>query len=132
MTTIYDKHDTAFNSISAYVLAHTTPHGIERIATIAFKRGASGNVRCFFHHIGYTMQEGNAGGGGYDKPSAAFYEAAIKNLENVAAQPESVLNPEALDVVHARLIQQAATAGNGSSHWYNALRDVGFALLQAV
>ena len=131
MATIYEKHDAAFSSINAYVLAHATPHGIERIATIAFKRGASGNVRCFFHHIGYTMQEGNAGGGGYDKPSAAFYEAAVKSLELVAAQPENVLN-ETDDLKHARLIQQAATAGNGSSHWYNALRDAGFSLLQAV
>jgi hypothetical protein len=77
------------------------------------------------------MQEGNAGGGGYDKPSAAFYEAAVKNLENVAARPENVLN-ETDDLKHARLIQLAATAGNGSNHWYNALRDNGFSLLQAV
>lgn len=129
---IYDQHDKAFNNISAFVLAHNTPHGIERLATVAFKRGATGNVKCFFHMIGYEMQSGNAGGGGYDKMSAAFYDAVTKSLKKVASEPENVLNADSSDMKHARAIVEAAKAGNGSSHWHAALRGAGYALLQAV
>lgn len=125
---IYDQHDKAFNNVSAYVIAHNTKHGIERIATIAFKRGATGNVKCFFHHIGFTMQAGNAGGGGYDKPSAAFYDAAVKNARKVQADKQA----SERDIKDALAIVEAAKAGNGSSHWHNALRDAGYSLLQTV
>lgn len=125
---IYDQHDKAFNNISAFVLAHNTPHGIERLATVAFKRGATGNVKCFFHMIGYEMQSGNAGGGGYDKMSAAFYDAAAKNYKKVLNAPDTT----DADKDYALSILEAAKAGNGSSHWHDALRGAGFALLQAV
>lgn len=129
MTNIYDQHDKAFNNVNAYVIAHNTKHGIERIATIAFKRGATGNVKCFFHHIGFPMQSGNAGGGGYDKPSAAFYDAVSKHIKALAGRASLPDDPEAIE---AQSIFEAAKAGNGSSHWCDALRKAGFAVLQAV
>lgn len=125
---IYDQHDKAFNNISAYVLAHNTPYGIERLATIAFKRGTTGNVKCFFHMTGYEMQSGSRGGSGYDKASAAFYDAAAKNYKKVLNAPDTT----GADKGYALAILEAAKAGNGSSRWHNALRGAGFALLQAV
>lgn len=125
---IYDQHDKAFNHVSAFVLAHDLGKGIERLATIAFKRGATGNIKCFFHQIGFEMQSGNAGGGGYDKTSAAFYDAAVKNARKVQADKEA----SERDIKDALAIVEAAKAGNGSSHWHNALRDAGYSLLQAV
>lgn len=126
--TIYEQHDKAFNAINAFVIAHDAGKGIERLATIAFKRGATGNVKCFFHQLGYAMQSGNAGGGGYDKMSAAFYDAAGKNYKNVLNAPDTTDQ----DKDHALAILEAAKAGNGSSHWHNALRDAGYHLLQAI
>lgn len=120
MTTIYDRHNTAFNNINAYVIAHNTKHGIERLATIAFKRGATGNVKCFFHLIGLPMVQGNAAGGGYDKFSAAFYDAAEKNFKANKGDAQ------------ARLIFEAAKQGNGGSHWDNALKAAGLTVLKAV
>lgn len=128
MTNIYEQHDKAFHAISAYVIAHLTVHGIERLATVSFKRGSTGNVRCYFHQIGYEMQSGNAGGGGYDKMSAAFYDAVEKNAKKAQANKEAV----AADIADALTILSAAKAGNGSSHWHNALRDAGYAVLQAI
>lgn len=128
MTNIYDRHDKAFSGTEAYVLINPKQPD-SRLATIAFKRGSTGNVRCFFHFIGYEMTCGNAGGYGYDKCSAAFLDAVEKHYKNISdIEYEAV----AKDLAKVKLILDAAVAGNGSSRWHNALRNAGFYLFQAV
>lgn len=127
---IYQKHDSAFNNVNAHVIATTNKQGgIERLATVAFIRGDSGNVRCFFHLIGVQMQLGQAGGGGYDKHSAAFYEAVKKAREALNGK-ESV--DDVAYIKDADAILAAAVKGNGSSRWMDALRENGYFVLQAV
>lgn len=133
MTNVYDKHDSAFNCISSYVLVQVTKDGtISRLATVSFKRGkTSGNVRCFFHFIGYTMQIGSAGGGGYDKMSAAFLSACEKHR---AAMVTSVKEHRSYenDLLLSDILLACAEEGNRGSSWDNVLRDKGFQLLQAI
>jgi hypothetical protein len=129
---IYQKHDAAFSNINAYVIAHNTAHRIERLATIAFKRGNNGTVTCFFHIIGQQMQSGKAGGGGYDKLSAAFYDAASKHLKSMQKGTREGVEVLHTDLELAQSIFKAAQVGNGSSNWDNALRDAGLTILRAV
>jgi hypothetical protein len=136
MTNIYEKHDKAFYGISSYVIAQiTADNTIERLATINFTRNRnSGNVRCFFHFIGYEMQLGQAGGGGYDKCSAAFLDAVFDHVKVIEALPEGERYSSNYDndVVLSKLLLACAEEGNGSSHWHNVLRDKGFQLLQTI
>lgn len=135
MTNIYEKHDKAFYGITACVIARSFGgEEIERLATISFTRNQrSGNVRCFFHFLGYQMQQGSAGGGGYDKMSAAFYDATQKHLKLMGAMKEDKQNPGyAEDVTLSKKIFQAAKEGNGGSQWADALRKAGFNVLQAI
>lgn len=74
MTDIYDTFNKATSSIGAYALLSQG----EAVGRVIFKRGTSGNVRCFLQLWGFEMQQGSAGGFGYDKESAAFAEAACK------------------------------------------------------
>lgn len=72
MTSIYDQHRATFSNVSAYVVMD----GTERVATIAFKFG--GSVMAYVHWVGLQMTRGRAGGGGYDRQSAACRDAARK------------------------------------------------------
>jgi hypothetical protein len=108
---IYKQHETAFKGVSAYVIA--SPTG-ERVATIAFKYAASGlRTTCYMHWLGSPMVKGIASGGGYDKASAAAWEAA-KRLD---------LRPDHLF--------KAAIKDQGR-HWDQDLKAAGFNVLQAV
>ena len=73
---IYDQHRAAFSNVSAYVVMH----GGERVATVAIKypRDGAGRLYAYVHWLGVPMVRGFAGGGGYDKRSAACASAARK------------------------------------------------------
>lgn len=116
MTKIYDQQRAAFAHVSAYVILKDG----ERVATVAFKFG--GRVTAYVHWIGLEMTRGFAGGGGYDRQSAAVIDAARKTKGGDA--PKSVqLNADAfLGALDAR----------DGSHWYDNLRQAGFTVLQAV
>lgn len=116
---IYEQHDKAFNNVSAFVI--TDLKG-QRVATCAFKRGQA--VTCFFHIIGLEMTKGRAGGGGYDRASAAAYDAVTKTKVLDGARPE-----ERETLKH---MIEACKEGNGFSQWYDALRKRGYNVLQAV
>lgn len=69
---IYDQFDAAFRHVEAYaILKDGRP-----VARIALKHG--GAVTAFVHWIGLEMTSGRAGGGGYDRASAAVAAAARK------------------------------------------------------
>ena len=72
---IYEKHGRAFNLVSAYVI---TDKAGARVGTVAFKfpKDGAGRLWCYMHNIGLPMVRAQAGGYGYDKRSAAAYNAA--------------------------------------------------------
>lgn len=121
--TIYAQHDAAFPLVSASVIAKDG----ERVATIAFKypRDGAGRLYAYVHWIGDEMVRGMAGGGGYDKRSAACYQAA-KKIE--AAEPAEYSQDDAMRATFA----EALKAGHDGAGWDSALRAAGFMVWNAV
>lgn len=119
MTKIYEQHRAAFASVSAYVVVKDG----ERVATIAFKypRDGAGRLYAYVHWLGLPMVRGFAGGGGYDKHSAAC--ASAMRAMPAAARVEMVDN--------AAMFYGALRADNGYT-WDRRLRNAGFEVWQAV
>lgn len=120
MTNIYDQHNAAFARISAYVIAKDG----ERVATIAFKYPADGAGRlyAYVHWLGTEMVRGFAGGGGYDKRTAACADAARK------------LRVETWEEVGSgthRAFAEALHHDDGFT-WEHHIRNAGFTIMQAV
>ena len=117
MTGIYDQHKAAFARVEAYVILKDG----ERVATIAFKLPADGAGRlyAYVHWIGLDMARGFAGGGGYDKRSAACHVAARHKLPDFA-------------VLSYAAFRRALIEGDNGAGWDRCLRDAGFTVLQAV
>lgn len=125
---IYQQHDAAFNNVSAFVVLKDG----ERVATVAFKRGLS--VTCYLHIIGLEMTKGRANGGGYDRQSAAAWDAVSRSKPTPPApmeHSESIAYKTCLNALRGEIVE-ALKNGNGRSHWDKALRDAGFTVLQAV
>lgn len=120
-TNIYDQHRAAFANVSAYVVLDKKG---ERAASVAFKypRDGAGRLFCYLHIFGGPMVRGFAGGGGYDKHSAAASAAASK------LKLESYYEESQADVTAIR----AALLVDGGSSWDGMLRDAGYNVLQAV
>lgn len=116
MTDIYQQHRAAFAAVSAYVILHRG----ERVATVAFKypRDGAGRLYAYVHWLGSPMVRGFAGGGGYDKHSAAC-AAAVRKMAVPGASPAS----------DAFVIAMNVDRGYG---WDDELRRAGFDVLQAV
>lgn len=119
---IYEQHRAHFPLVSAYVIANMRG---ERIATIAIKypKDGAGRAYAYLHLIGAPMVRGVANGYGYDKKSAALYDASLK-LRPVAGHED--LNKCIND------FKKAFEAGNGSSTWDYELRSLSYCVLQAV
>ena len=117
MTCIYDQHRSAFANVSAYVVLKDG----DRVATVAFKFGAS--VTAYVHWIGVEMQKGRAGGGGYDRQSAAVAASVRKIPDDVTGRAgDAEARAAFIDASHDR----------DGRHWNDRLRDAGFTVLQAV
>lgn len=117
---IYDQHRAAFSQVSAYVVMH----GADRVATVAIKypRDGAGRLYAYVHWLGVPMVRGFAGGGGYDKRSAACASAARKLPEHL---------PEGYDAAAYRRFVDVMRA-DGGLDWNTALTGAGFNVLQAV
>jgi hypothetical protein len=111
MPDIYEQHAAAFANVSAYVIMRDG----SRVATIAFKfpRDGAGRLYAYVHWLGFPMVRGWAGGGGYDKRSAA-----------VASAAKLIKAPDPAFI--------AAIAKEDGMEWQNSLRSAGFDVLQAV
>lgn len=108
--------------MSAYVVMW----GGERVATVAIKypRDGAGRLYSYVHWLGVPMVCGYAGGGGYDKRTAACANAARK-------LPESL--PEGYDKNgDAYSAFLAIMREDGGLDWNSALTRAGFTVLQVV
>ena len=109
-----------------------------RVATVAFKypRDGAGRLYCYFHILGEIMVRGYAAGGGYDKHSAAFEDAARKLAATLAKQPEPDRDWRREDAALAKAnlakLIDYARANDGHS-WHEWLRSaLGWTTIQAV
>ncbi len=114
MTDIYTQHDAAFRAISAFVILNDAG---ERVATVAIKYPADGAGRlyAYVHWIGVEMKRGYAGGGGYDKRTAAVASAARK-----------------IEWPSDAATFAAAAVADAGDDWIRAVEKAGFRVLQAV
>lgn len=126
MTDIYDQHKAAFANVSAYVVLNGSN---ERVATIAFKypRDGAGRLYCYLHVFGTQMVRGFAGGGGYDKHSAAVLNAARK----VPNDPGKAGHWTLEESQSFRALLKAISTNEAYS-WSRELENAGFTVLQAV
>jgi hypothetical protein len=118
MTDIYTQHAAAFASVSAFVILD--PAG-ERVATVAIKfpRDGAGRLYAYVHWLGVAMARGYAGGGGYDKRTAAVADAARK----IEWPIDTGSNSDAF---------RDAISRDGGDDWTRAVEKAGFRVLQAV
>lgn len=72
---IYDKFGKAFYYVSAHAAIYEG-----QFVKIAFKypKDGAGRLTCYLHVVGEVMVHGTASGYGYDKASAAMYDAVMK------------------------------------------------------
>ena len=120
MPDIYEQHRAAFRDVSAYVV--TDSKG-DRVATIAFKYARSGlRTTCFLHILGAPMVKAFAGGGGYDKCSAAASYAA-KKVKGGDLVHDPARWDRAVNIIQA--LEKDAS-------WDRQLSDAGFRVLSAV
>ena len=125
---IYDSHRKAFANVSAWVILDAQG---DKVATVAIKYGA--RVTAFTHFLNVPMTRGSAGGGGYDRESAAvqygFAKATPFGPDDYDT-PESIARrasmQSALDA-----FRQALNSHNGY-YWYQNLERAGYRVLQAV
>lgn len=120
MSDIYEQHRAAFANVSAYVVMS----GADRVATVAFKFG--GAVTAYVHWIGDTMTRGRAGGGGYDRQSAACRDATRKADAVGRYDGEDVEK----DAMRAKF--RAAMLADDGHDWRRRLEDAGFKVFSAV
>ncbi len=115
---IYAQHNNAFANVSAYVVLKDG----QRVATVAFKFGTA--VTAYVHWIGIQMQKGRAGGGGYDRQSAAVEDAVDKTIKAVTPAPD--------DVNLSRTTFFRSLRDTEGSGWIRTLEQNGFTVIQAV
>jgi hypothetical protein len=134
MTDIYEQHEKAFARVSAFVILRNG----ERVATIAFKFPADGAGRlyAYVHWLGVPMVRGGASGYGYDKRSAACFNALAKaNLPAAIKAKAAECKIAATDGRpwhdHVDAFNAAILTDDGQ-YWDRRLEKAGFTVLQAV
>lgn len=123
---IYEQHDKAFRDVSAFVILKDG----RKVATIALKfpKDGAGRLWAYVHWLGLPMVRGYAGGGGYDKRSAAI-ASAIRHLAEAQRKEQPLPLPGELRdrAAFAEALEQDIGRG-----WHQCLELAGFAVLQAV
>lgn len=116
MTVIYDQFDKATAQVGAYAILKDGKF----VGRVVFKypRDGAGRLYCYLQAWGATMVRGFASGGGYDKRTAAFEDAARKLQKD--SVPSDV---QALDTVFAFL---DVAAENSGERWDRRLETRGY------
>lgn len=119
---VYDQFDRAFANVSAKAVLWNGKH----VANVTLKYGRS--VVAYVHWIGTEMQRGTAGGGGYDRTSAAVFSALDKLRDSPRGEYEGDL------VRHGPSFSAFVNVYNRDSgaDWDRHLRDAGFTILNVI
>lgn len=118
--TVYEQFDAAFGRVAAYTL-HRNGRFIGRIA-FKYPADGAGRLQCFAQVWGGPMTRATAGGGGYDKATAAAYRA-------VQAIPINGQNVDAIDDV---VTLRDALNSDGGERWTRQLEAAGFSVAHAI
>jgi len=134
MTNIYDQHRAAFAAVSAFVVLDQDG---KRVATVAIKfpRDGAGRLYAYVHVMGTEMARGWAGGGGYDKRTAAVCSAIRSIKPSVARTEPHYQNAEYIalaDAVNSTAASFRAAVTDNGTDWTRGLEDAGYTVLQAV
>ena len=118
MSDIYTQHTAAFASVSAFAILNRKGDPVATVA-IKFPRDGAGRLYAYVHWLGVAMARGHAGGGGYDKRSAAVAAAARKIEWPIDHGSGSDDFAEAI-------------SRDGGDDWTRAIEKAGFRVLQTV
>lgn len=116
---IYDQHDAAFKAVEAFAVLKNGEH----VANVKFKHGAA--VTAYVHFLGSEMTRGSAGGGGYDKRTAAVSAGAAKIRGGDGVNSRGIGEENACSFV-------AALAPDNGIGWERLLESVGFVVLRVI
>ena len=113
---IYDEFDRATGKLFAYLVIDPKLDGrASCVGRLVFKHGA--RVSCYLQVWSGPMVIGRAGGGGYDRATAAAHDALSK------WQKDDYTDPPCLEHVER---WREAFSGSGGEGWYNQLRAAGY------
>lgn len=119
MTDVYAQFDKAFGNVSAYGLMFAG----ENVGRVVFKHGAA--VTAYVQLWSAPMTKGRAGGGGYDRASAAFDAAAAKldapNADHTKTGARA----------HAAIVRALRTELDGHK-WSSRLEGEGFEIINVI
>lgn len=118
--TVFEQFDAAFGRVSAFTL-HRDGRFIGRIA-FKYPSDGAGRPQCFAQVWGGPMTRATAGGGGYDKATAAAYRA-VHSLRYEGRDPTTFD-----DVAAAQL----ALSSDGGHRWQAQLEAGGFTVCHAI
>lgn len=125
--TNWQKFDNAFSQVSAYVvLDKETKEVVAKIA-LKFPKDSASRLKAYVHVIGMTVQEGIAGGYGYDKKTHAIIRAAqeCRCADNLLE--ESNLNES------QRIFLELLHSDKAQGGWQEVINhEYGFIVIQAV
>lgn len=120
MTKIYDRFDAATRNTSCVAIICNG----EPVGRVVLKFGNA--VTAYVQAWGFEMQAGRAGGGGYDRASAAVAAAAAKLTAGDDAQDRK--GARILGELREALLERAA----GGTGWERRLEDAGFTIARVI
>ena len=121
MTKIYEQFDRAFGNVTAAAILKDSKH----VANITLKHGAA--VTAYVHWLGLEMVSGRAGGGGYDRATAAC-AAAVRKLREPETDSLTTVDREPA----GRQLFITALLRDGGARWQNALEAAGFTVCNVI
>lgn len=129
MSKIYDQHSAAFANVSAFVVMQ----GTELVARVAIKfpRDGAGRLYAYVHFFGMPMVRGSAGGGGYDKRTAAV-EDAMKKIDPAHFAPDTYGSHWEEVRAECTAFRDAVLGAPDGADWSDSFRKAGYLVMQAV
>jgi hypothetical protein len=113
----YAAFDRAFSNVSAYIILHSGA----AVGRVAFKHGAS--VQCYAQIWGAEMTRGKAGGGGYDRASAAAGQAFAIMSTDADTLPDAKAHVDAI---------KDAMAGPDGQRWASRIEAAGYTVQHVI